>query len=136
MAASADVQNQVHALRYETLDLKLQELAAQVKLLKKEQTGIAKSMLQYCLDNDKDKISTESMNLLVSQSVGQASLSVPLLRKVFESFFPRRPDIAEKLLAAVQQYRKESVPDRVRLKRVMRRDAGSNGSSTAPSSAL
>ena len=121
MTSTTAFEDKVHD--YVDLEERIATITAEAKALKKKQSELGTSILSFMQNAGTTKCETTTLNLIVSESVGQASLSVPLLTRVFSDFFAGRPEIATKLLAAIALHRKQAVGQRVRLKKVKRRAA-------------
>jgi len=107
-------------LRYLDLEKSIEELQEQMKVLKKEHQTLNNDILQIMLEQDASKFETPEINLVRSETVGQATLSIPLIKTVCERIFAR-PELTEKFINALQQHRKELGGTRIRLKRIKRR---------------
>ncbi len=103
--------------RYVDLEDEIARLSAQARALKREQGALSTTIIAFMKSVDKPRCETETMSLTVSETDGQASLSLPLLRKVFSVFFASEPGRGDALVQAIQTFRKESVQRRVRLKK-------------------
>ena len=111
---------------YATLEEQIAALSNQVKTLKKQQQTIGTGIVRYMQEHEVDKcdIDDSPIRLSLCESVGQSSLSIPLLKTVFDQFFARKPEISARLIDAIQLYRKESAGIRTRLKKIKKRGSG------------
>lgn len=107
--------------RYVDLDARIAALSEEMKELKRQHKDVTSVILTYMKDHSVKKCDTDVLSLSVCETVGQASLSVPLLKKVFDSFFVKRPELGDKLLKAIQEHRRDASSSRTRLKRVKKR---------------
>lgn len=98
-----------------SLDEKIVELQKQIKMLKDEHKDITKTVTVF-LDNNNVHCELDEYKFTVSHTVGQASLSVPLIKKVCDSLF--KPEATEKFLEKLAEYRRTTVDERVRLKKM------------------
>lgn len=107
-------------MRYLELDTEIELLQTQMKLLKKEHNTLNQDILQIMLVQNASKFETPSINLVRSETVGQATLSIPLITTVCNHIFAR-PELTAKFIAALQDHRKALAGKRIRLKRIKRR---------------
>lgn len=107
--------------RYLDLEASLSDLQVKSKAIKKEHNALGLQIISYMQSANKQKCETDTVNLIVSESVSQRPLSVALLKEVFTKYFPTRPDMPELLCKAIEAQRRHGGPERTRLKRVKRR---------------
>jgi hypothetical protein len=93
----------------------------EVKKVKKEQSDIGKSIMHYMQKEGFRKCAADNTSLQLSESVQQRPLTMVLLKEVFKSKFPTRPDVQTQLLDAIVASRHHGGADRIRLKRVKKR---------------
>jgi hypothetical protein len=113
-----DLSNNI--VRILSLDEKIDELNKQMKVLKIEHKELTVCVTNY-LDHNNQKCSIDDIQFTVSRSVGQASLSVPLIKRVCDSLF--KPEATEKFLQKLAEHRRTTVDERVRLKKVKTKHA-------------
>ena len=121
-STSADVKFETEVAEYVTIDEQLAALSVQVRELKQKQKTLSTNIVSFMQTENVKRCYAEHVSFSVSETVGQASLSIPLLRTVFENFFSRRSDVTEKLIEAIQKHRKDSAGTRIRLKKSKIRD--------------
>jgi hypothetical protein len=103
------------------LENQIDEMQKKIKILKTDHKDISGRVLAYMQDQNNFKCETPTMNFLVRESVGVQSLSMAMLKEVFENYFPRHPDISEGLLTAIAEHRKKDQQKKFRLKKIKRR---------------
>jgi hypothetical protein len=99
----------------------LAKLQVEMSKAKKEHAVLGNHVLHYMRTTGKPKYETERVNFVVSESVAQKPLSMELLQDVFKSQFPSRPDVCDTLCKAIRDQRRQGAAERVRLKRIKRR---------------
>ena len=126
-------------IEYLDLNDKIDKMQKDVRVVKKEQSNLGKSIMHYMQQEGFRKCTAENSSLQLSESVQQRPLTMVLLKEVFKSKFPTRPDVQTQLLDAIVASR-HGGNDRVRLKRVKKRKtraeklAETAAAATAPTS--
>lgn len=109
-----------HVTQYLTLDEQIVELTAQMKRLKTQQSLHCKFIVDDLRLHKNRKVETLNTDLVVSESVGQASLSIPLITRVCNTMFGDSAS-TKRFISALQVERKQAAGQRVRLKRLKKR---------------
>ena len=105
------------------LDDKIEEKAKELTALRKKHGEVNAVVLKYMIDANKKKCETSSANFVVSHSVGQASLSIPVIKRVMLNMFDAQT--TEIFLQKLAKERQECVDKRVRLKKIKKKtDSG------------
>lgn len=110
-----------HVANYADLENQITSLSDQLKTLKKTQQNHSSNIVSFMQTHNVTKCNCDDFRLSVCDTVGQQSLSIPLLKTVFVRFFAKRPEMTDRLIDAIQQHRKESAGTRTRLKKVKKR---------------
>jgi hypothetical protein len=100
---------------------RLKAISDEAKQLRKVQKELTTHIIKFMKDVEKTRCETPSMNLLLSHNTTQATLSVPMLKTVFEEYFPGRQDISDGLISAIAEYRRLHAHSGIRLKKVRQR---------------
>lgn len=108
-------------LRYEAIDVQLRALMDKVKVLKQEQKSVGSHLMTDMQNLKIAKVLGNKINITLSVSVAQKSMTMDLLKDVFEESFPGRPEITTRLLEAIKRKRKDGAGERTRLKRIKKR---------------
>lgn len=109
-----------------TLDDAIKEQSAKLTALRKKQREIGPVIIKFLQENSMTRCDTPTRNLLLREETTQKSLSVPLLREVFNYYFGNSTR-AEELLQAIAAHRKADNGARWRLKRVQVRGSAGGG---------
>ena len=103
------------------IENRLKTITDEAKELRRMQKDLSNHIIKFMKEADKTKCETADMNLLLSHNSTQLSLSVPMLKIVFQEYFPGRNDICEGLMAAIVEYRKKHANSGIRIKKIRRR---------------
>jgi hypothetical protein len=106
---------------YLKLNDDIDKMQSEVRLIKKQQSDLGKSIMNYMQLTGFKKCAVENSSLQLSESVQQRPLTMALLQDIFKQKFPSRPDIQTTLLDAIVAARHHGGGDRIRLKRVKKR---------------
>ena len=105
---------------YVLLDDQIAEAAAVLSALRKQHVEASRVIIQYLQEHEMERCATPTRNLLLRHETAQKSITMPLLREVFQRYFGNSAR-GEELLQFLQEYRKQDKASRWRLKRVHHR---------------
>lgn len=112
-AAPEDYETKV--LKFLDISSEIQKLQTTMRSMKREHDTLSRDILQTMMIMDAEKIKARNTILRRSESVGQQTLSIPLIRTVCDHIFAK-PEQTEKFIKVLQEHRKQLAGKRIRLK--------------------